>query len=314
MLQRHGLSRNRGFTLIELLVVIVIIAIMIALLLPAVQQAREAARRTSCRNNLRQLAIGLHNYHDIYSQFPYGWDTHGAAWSAMILPQIDQAPLYNTLVFKEGGDGNWYVNDSANERACGTVLRVFRCASMAVPYHRKNSNIPNRVPVSYRGNASSEALSDDARTAPAGAASLEDTELNGIFYGCSSIQFRDITDGTTNTIMVGESYTDPSFLQHGNAMDYWAIGSPQIDYFRCDGGENGTEYSEFVGTTSVPMNIRFSPAFGGRQKELSFGSYHEGGALFCFADGSVRFLSESIDFPLYQSLGSRNGGELVGEF
>ena len=118
---------KRGFTLIELLVVIAIIAILIALLLPAVQQAREAARRTQCKNNLKQLGIALHNYHDTFGVFPYGFDAREALWTVMILPQIEQGNLYATIIWQEGGAGNWDADGSPNEIACGTVLEAFRC-------------------------------------------------------------------------------------------------------------------------------------------------------------------------------------------
>ena len=106
----YARQRIRGFTLIELLVVIAIIAILIALLLPAVQQAREAARRTQCQNNMKQLGIALHNYHDTIGVFPFGFDERETLWSAMILPQIEQANLYNTLIWQESGPGNWDAN------------------------------------------------------------------------------------------------------------------------------------------------------------------------------------------------------------
>jgi prepilin-type N-terminal cleavage/methylation domain-containing protein len=311
---RSRKARYSGFTLIELLVVIAIIAILVALLLPAVQQAREAARRTSCTNNLKQVGLALHNYHDKFKLFPYGWDTRGAGWSTHILPDIEQQSLYDTLIFQEGGLGNWNAAGSPNTAACGTLISTFRCPSMSVKEHITNQSIPNRVPASYRGNASSTATSDDESTKRPGTTSLEQTKQDGIFFACSSVRIRDIRDGTTNTILIGESYTDPDFAQDGNAMDYWYIGSPQADPCGCSGSTSGTEFTEFVGSTGVPMNVRFNATLTGYEKEISFGSYHTGGAFFCLADGSVRFISEHINFAIYRALGSRNGNEVVGDF
>jgi prepilin-type N-terminal cleavage/methylation domain-containing protein len=306
----------RGFTLIELLVVIAIIAILIALLVPAVQQAREAARRTQCRDHLKQLVLALHNYHEQARMFPFGWDTRGTSWGAMILPQIDQAPLYSTLIFQESGPGNWAANGSPNEAAGGTFVAVFRCPSMAVPEHLDNEGIPGRVPAAYRGNAGSAASSDDASTIVIpGTASLEERDQDGVFYACSSVRFSDIRDGPSTTFLLGESATDPEFVKDGNAMDHWSMGSPQVDPCRCDGGTGGTEFSEFVGTTIVTMNARTrDPATHGRLMELSFGSYHEGGAHFGLGDGAVRFVSENIDMRVYRALSTRRGSELVEQF
>jgi prepilin-type N-terminal cleavage/methylation domain-containing protein len=304
---------SRGFTLIELLVVIAIIAVLVALLLPAVQQAREAARRAACQNNLKQVGIALHNYHDEFRVLPYGWDTHGTGWTAMILPQLDQSPLYNTLSFRESDD--WDVNGSANEAACGTYLEVLRCPSMSQPDHVNNQGIPNRVPVSYRGNAGLPSSDDADPIGIPGSASLEERDLDGVFYGCRCLNFRDIRDGTSNTIFIGESATDVNFTKDGETMDYWAIGSPEIDLCLCDGGAAGTEFSEFVGSALVVMNARsVNPALSGMLMEMSFGSYHEGGAQFLLGDGSVRFVSENIDQSVYRALATRNGKEPIGEF
>ena len=179
-------KRRSGFTLIELLVVIAIIAILIALLLPAVQQAREAARRSQCKNNLKQIAIGLHNYHDLHGVLPFGWDQRGASWSAMVLPMIDRANIYNTLIFQESGDGNWD-SGSANTKAAATHIPVLFCPSSPIKKHYSFNNIPNRAPASYLGNSGSESTSDDASSKVTGTKSLEEIIQNGVFFACSNI-------------------------------------------------------------------------------------------------------------------------------
>jgi prepilin-type N-terminal cleavage/methylation domain-containing protein len=305
---------KRGFTLIELLVVIAIIAILIALLLPAVQQAREAARRTQCKNNLKQIGLALHNYHDTHNTFPYGWDTRGTGWNAFILPQVEQANLYSTLIFQESGPGNWD-SGSANQKATETVVPAYRCPSMPLAEHMNFNGIAKRVPVSYRGNAGSEATSDDLSSAIPGTKSLEQLSQNGIFYACSKVKFRDLTDGTSNTLLVCESLTDPEFSKDGQGMDFWAIGSPQADPCACNGGTGGTEFTEFVGTTIVGLNVRrLAPTTNGELMELSFGSYHISGAQFTLGDGSVRFISENINLGTLRAISTRDGGEVAGEF
>ena len=310
--------RRRGFTLIELLVVIAIIAILIALLLPAVQQAREAARRTQCRNNLKQIGLAMHNYHDTHRVFPFGFDTRETMWHAMVLPQIEQAPLYSTLIWQESGPGNWGADGSPNEKAAGTLISVFRCGSMAQPEHKDNQNIPGRVPVSYRACAGSNVYSDKVSTIPAaappGARAVAEIDLDGMFFGCSSIRMRDVTDGTSNTIMVGETYTDVSFGKDGQGMDYWQLGGGQLGSWNPWNTTKGGEFTECLGSTGPKMNSRLDPTVHGHLMEASFGSYHIGGAHFALADGSARFISENIDLNIYHGLGSRNGGEVLGEF
>ncbi len=307
---------RRAFTLIELLVVIAIIGILVALLLPAVQQAREAARRSQCRNNMHNIGLALHNYHDKHTRFPYGWDQRGMTWTGHILPEIDQGPLFNTLIFQESGPGNWDDDTSPNETACETIIPVFRCPSMPLSNQMDYNNINQRVPCSYRGSSGSRASSDDASAIVIpGSISLESLGQNGIFYACSSIRFRDITDGNSTTILVGESMTDPGFTKDGQGMDYWYIGNPQSDPCNCDGGTGGTEFSENVGSTIARMNARtLEPTMSGVLMELTFGSYHEGGALFLMCDGSVRFINENVDADLYLGLGSRNANEVLGDF
>lgn len=307
--------RVRGFTLIELLVVIAIIAVLIALLLPAVQQAREAARRTQCKNNLKNIGLAMHNYHDTHQVFTWGMDPHEAFWHGMILPQLEQNAIYSQIAWIESGIGNWD-SGSFNTTACATVIPVFRCPSMPLPEHIDNQGISGRVPVSYRGSAGSNIYSDDISTipagSPAGAMALEQVGLNGMLFGVSSVRVADVTDGTSMTIMIGESYTD-TYSKDGQQMDFWQIGSPQTGGWNA-GGTGGTEYTEGLGSCGPRLNSRLIPTASGVLMEIAFGSYHIGGANFGLADGSVRFISENISLPVYQGLGSRNGGEVIGEY
>lgn len=304
-------KRRSGFTLIELLVVIAIIAILIALLLPAVQQAREAARRSQCKNNLKQIAIGLHNYHDLHGVLPFGWDQRGASWSAMILPMIDRANIYNTLIFQESGDGNWD-SGSANTTAAATHIPVLFCPSSPIKKHYSFNNIPNRAPGSYLGNSGSEATSDDASTKVTGTKSLEEIVQNGVFFACSNVSLRDIKDGTSNTFMICETQTDIEFGKDGQSMDHWVIGSPQTDPCGCNNGTGGSEFTEFVGSAYPRMNARITdPSTSGYIMELSYGSWHVGGGHVAYADGSVHFISENIDQTVYRGLATRFGREVV---
>jgi prepilin-type N-terminal cleavage/methylation domain-containing protein len=310
----------RGFTLVELLVVIAIIGLLMAIVLPAVQQAREAARRTNCRSNLRNLGLALHSYHDTYGSFPFGFNSHETLWSAMILPQIEQQSLYETLVFQESGPGQWDA-DSANEKAACTIIPILRCPSMAAPDHLDDnpsgSVMEGRVPVSYRACSGSNGWSDAAATippsAPLGAVALDSLQLNGVFFGDSQMRLADVIDGASSTILVGESYTDPLFIKDGQAMDYWQLGAPETGTWY-PGGSGGTEFSEGIGSVGPRMNSRLDLSVPGAVMEVSFGSYHPGGAMFCLGDVSVRFIAESVNLDVYRALGSRAGREPVSDF
>lgn len=310
--------RRSAFTLIELLVVIAIIAILIALLLPAVQQAREAARRTQCKNHLKQLGLALHNYHDTHGVFPYAWGANQEFWSAMILPQIEQTALYNTLEWRNSLLTDWASFNSPNRVAAGTLISTFICPSMAIPEQQTNAGIPNRTVTSYRAVAGAYVSSDDASTRPAPYntsqyKSLEETNLDGMMFGASKIRMKDVTDGTSNTLLIGESYTDPNFTKDGQGMDYWILFGPQMGQWR-PGVATGTEHTETAGSAVVPINSRLNPNIHGVLMEMSFGSYHVGGAHFLLTDGAVRFISENVSQTLYEALATRRGGEVVGEF
>ncbi|HEX6987323.1 MAG TPA: DUF1559 domain-containing protein, partial [Planctomycetaceae bacterium] len=292
--------------------------------LPAVQQAREAARRTQCKNNLKQIGLALHNYHDTFNLFPFGFDERETMWNSQILPQVEQGNLFDTLIWQESGPGNWDHDGSPNETAGGTLIPAFRCPSMAVPDHVTNQGIPGRVPNSYRACAGSDIYSDDVNSPaiPAGGRALEQVPQNGMFYGCSSIDFGDVIDGTSNTVMIGESY----FTFDGwdsQDFDFWQMGMPQTGGWTEGSARNarvpspgvsGTEFSEGLGSTAVRINAWTDPTVHGHHAEIAFGSYHTGGAHVTLADGSVRFVSENLDLGVWRALGSRDGREVVTEF
>lgn len=310
------IKHRKAFTLVELLVVIAIIGILVGLLLPAVQAAREAARRMSCSNNLKQIGLAFHNYESALKKLPFGWNNHGTLWSAMILPYAEQANLYNTLIFSEAV--NW---DAANpnRNACETIVPFYRCPSMPLQDHLNYNKIAKRVPCSYRVVGGTIVSSDDKSTrvgvpglSASQTASFEDRILDGTFYACSATRLGEVIDGLSNTIFVGESHTDPAFGKDGQGMDFWAIGSPQVDPCNCKGGKGGTEASEAAGSMIVQINAQLrTPAINGKLMEVAFGSYHTGGAMFLMGDGSVTFLTDSIDMQVYRAAGSRGGGEAL---
>ncbi|MEP3479130.1 MAG: DUF1559 domain-containing protein [Fuerstiella sp.] len=300
-------TRSRGFTLIELLVVIAIIAILVSLLLPAVQQAREAARRTQCKNNLKQLGLALHNYHDVHRTFPSGWiavdgnqqSAHegqsGAGWGTMILPQMEQGNLYSQF------DSNLSITDPVNIVFVTTVIPAFQCPSDPKPdswqitEEGDDTNVLATLPTAnYVGVFGPEELDgceNAAGTAPVSAAGqcLGD----GFFYHNSSVKLRDVTDGTTNTFMIGERKTDETLG--------WFTTWPGVV------AEGEEAFQRVLGSADHVPN---SPA--AHFDDMS--SNHVGGAQFCLGDGSVRFVSENIDDGLYKSLSTIQNGEVTGEF
>ncbi|ADG66793.1 protein of unknown function DUF1559 [Planctopirus limnophila DSM 3776] len=311
-------NRSAGFTLIELLVVIAIIAILIALLLPAVQQAREAARRTACRNNMKNLALAMHNYHDQHGTFVFAFDSLEGSWSSQILPQIDQAPLFSTIIRAEGNPGNWNTSSPANNAAGGASIPVMFCPSTAMSPQLTNESIPNRGVASYGVCGGGNVFTDNASElaslpVPAGAKALSDNDLDGIFWGCSSVRIRDVIDGTSNTVMLGEFYTNMNG-RDGQAFDHWIICVPQSGNWAPSSTTGGTEFSECIGGTGSKINGWLDLTVPGQFAEAGFGSYHTGGAFFAMADGSVKFISENIDLTTYRALGSRAGRETVGEY
>ncbi len=330
-------ARRPGFTLIELLVVIAVIAILVSLLLPAVQQAREAARKAQCRNNLKQIGLAMHNYHSTYETFPYGWNHHGAGWAAPILPQIDEGVRFNLIEFDR--DVKW--SSGPQEKACATLIQAFRCPSMTAPEHIPTpssgsditSGVDGRVPAAYAACASSVTWFDggtnNSKSNPTtrfywdpnwtdpnpGDSKLPRFSVavqDGMFFKESYKGFRDARDGSTQTLLVGEVFTDPFFRRGSGEPDHWYVGSPQIMSSPGFSGPGyGSEFTEFVSSTAVPLNCWLDVNATGEMIEGAFGSEHPGGAFMGLVDGSVQFVSDTVEFDMWQALGSRAGGEVI---
>jgi len=297
-------QHHRGFTLIELLVVIAIIGVLIALLLPAVQAAREAARRMQCRNNLRQMGIALHNYHDTNGSFPSGVVAQTCAhWSGLLLPQLEQVPLYDTIEW----NGQWNSPDTPNGRACSLVLPMFRCPSSAVPDHMSSGGISQRVPCTYLACASGILTreSSDPRIG---------LHNDGVFFVDSKVAIADIFDGTSNTVAIGEALcrfdiTAPDVTSLVQWVDHWYIGSPEV--YRSP----YTELSEALGSTGVAINTVLSSDSDIYidEKELCFSSYHANSAQVLYCDGHTTVVSSGVDRSIWNSIGTRSGSEIFSE-
>jgi prepilin-type N-terminal cleavage/methylation domain-containing protein/prepilin-type processing-associated H-X9-DG protein len=305
MSTRFATRPRRAFTLIELLVVIAIIAVLIALLLPAVQQAREAARRTQCRNNLKQIGLALHNYHDVHQMFPSGWigvaldgrpyveGPTGWGWGAMVLPMMDQGPLYQQINF------HLQIDHPANALALETVIPSFRCPTdpsperWGIPEEDNPDEILAMLPsANYVGSFGPEEV-HDCEDVPIGFTCDTPNIFNGIFAHNTSVRIRDILDGTSNTFLAGERRTDPALGWHST----WVGAVP----------EGHEAFARVLGSADHPPNY-----IGAHFEDFS--SFHAGGVHFLFADGRVRFLGENINKLLYKSLATRADGEPVGEY
>jgi prepilin-type N-terminal cleavage/methylation domain-containing protein/prepilin-type processing-associated H-X9-DG protein len=306
-LSRTELRRRAGFTLIELLVVIAIIAVLIALLLPAVQQAREAARRMQCKNNLKQLTLALHNYHDVFNVFPPS-STGGTFGSNGIWIRsasfYEQGNLFDRYNFNLGYDAN------------SAVVRPYRVGMLLCPsgsVEKTLSTNANEIDVQtthYYGNAGPIGINTAASngvtsgttnygrdTSRENMSSFGELATDGLFQLNGKIGLGDIIDGTSNTICIGEiSWNDYPFYRAWHRGLYWSNGAALLT----------TKNHRY------PINIgKKNPSSAMTFNNGGFGSEHSGGANFSLADGSVRFISDSIDMPTYLGLASRRGGEAV---
>lgn len=333
--------RRRGFTLIELLVVIAIIAVLIALLLPAVQQAREAARRTQCKNNLKQMGLAMHNYHDTYNGFPNGniasttgW---GMSWYMRILPYVDQAPVFNKLNFS-GAQPGWAWNGDPAGGNNGSVISGVKfsftvCPSSPLPDIRNagdyNIEHPHYYGITGAVNNLGNVPVPSSRQANCcgccgGQAATGLITSSGMMVPLDSKKIRDVTDGTSNVIIVGES-SDFIYQSAGGSktadvqgVHGMLMGSPNL--VNVEGAPGGMFERQFNLTT-----VRYAPNFPailgttagvddnfGINKPLN--SAHTGGIHALLCDGTVRFISNNVDLGTLARLCNRDDGQPLGEF
>ena len=329
------LIRARGFTLIELLVVIAIIAILIALLLPAVQQAREAARRSTCKNNLKQFGLAMHNYHDAHGMFPISntpsvhdsgtlgsWSWRGMSAHALMLPYMDQAGIYNQI------DWNVRYDMAPNNTLDNTRIPAFLCPSdLKYPDGNPGNNyVVSAGPSMYWKVGFGDQV--------------------GMFNDRKPVRVSDVLDGTSNTIAASEStvgdnnggkFNVKTDLVRGQAVPFSErsfVSKANLDAYgtQCLTGTSNThshvnrEWMNGIGGQTIfnTLNVPNSPnpdchPCSGCGWYDSIGvwsarSRHTGGVHVLMGDGAVRFAGENIDIIVWQSLGSAAGEETVGEW
>ncbi len=276
-------AKRSGFTLVELLVVIAIIGVLVALLLPAVQAAREAARRSQCQNNLKQMGLGLHNHHDVHKVFPTGgMDYYSARTYANGGPEVTTRQgwgwLYQLLPFIEQ-QNLWENTNEAFIRA--TPVKTYFCPSRRAPMVVAGYALND-----YAGNAGTYTSTGYAWGDGYNGCVIRNTQ--------SPVGFQNITDGTTNTIFVGEK-----------RLDRFAMGTSQCD--DNEGYGSGWDWDIVRWGNNPPMPDRR----GTDQCEVLFGSLHPAGCNFALADGSVRIISYQVDIVAFQRLCERGDGQPI---
>lgn len=294
------MKSKSGFTLVELLVVIAIIGILIGMLLPAVQQVRAAAHRSQCSNNSRQIGLAILNYESANQAFPAGWKTGipgdalaepGWGWSAHILPFLDAGNLQDQIDFRVA------IDDSSHEETIQSVIPIFLCPSDPAESvlnfdehveHGEHSHL-RFGPQDHEHEHEELMVSRSNYSGVFGSTEIEDSPLkgNGVFFGNSGVELRDVTDGTSNTIMVGERSNELGPIS-------WVGMVPEVD----------EPFARIVAVTD------HSPNHPSGHFE-DFRSHHATGINVTMVDGSTHFVNDNITESVFQALGSRSGGETV---
>lgn len=337
MIGARAKARRRGFTLVELLVVIAIIGILVALLLPAVQAARESARRMQCTNNLRQMGLAHLNYESAHGHFPPGMDLNvdegcpsegcrGWTHIHLTLPYFEEGILADDIDFNFTGGWLYFfrtLSPAEKDRLNSTRVAALLCPSLTMWEEHYGFGYRKDYYGCYGGKAHSEAAgllgSDPAGTPLVGASGI--VADDGVLYADSHTRFSEITDGSSKTFLAGESYFGTRYSAPGYNSN---AGGPPA-WFQGGSGKGGasTNFARALRGTKHAMNTEFICTLLGsptpttcRQRstenEVPFGSQHAGGGCnFVFADGHVEFLTEGIDFDLYQGLSTRAAGETL---
>jgi prepilin-type N-terminal cleavage/methylation domain-containing protein len=317
---RQSPCRASGFTLIELLVVIAIIGILIALLLPAVQKIREAAARLKCQNNLKQIGLALHNYHDANGRFPPGqfnpiardmFPYNRACWELVLLPYIEQDPLYRSI--------DNYLTVQRGPYACWAPDAWTPIASLICPTDPtspKNLTAGARTPQDrnlaqgFHGNY--VLCGGSTVFNPPGDAN--GFNLNGLFYPLSKTRITDISDGASNTLMGSELIVVPDSdpYNHDLRGRYYNTWQGNVLFTTLQPPNTPVgDQSNYCRPGVIPQ----APCILSGSNVAQYArSYHTGGVNAMLGDGSVRFIQNGINLGVYRALGTRNGGEVVGDF
>lgn len=300
---------RRAFTLVELLVVIAIIGVLVALLLPAVQAAREAGRRSSCQNNLKQLALGTHNFHDTAGYLPPGGEDdvypipangtntiNGTSWIVLILPQIEQTNIYSQYNRALAYSSQFAIgNMRVPVIYCPSGTQALSGNSGEAANGQRNYSTHYYGVMGPSGSATIGANTYNYTTTNAGANNAYSAHgaLGYFAQGQIRVRLADLKDGTSNTFMIAErSYEEPSGT---NSYRSWMRG--------CDGGCGAAK--------NIVNPMKATNYSANNFNDISFGSDHPGGAQFALGDASVRFVNQSIDINVYKALGSRNLREVA---